>query len=226
MSSDLTARLKVEAFCWLRYTKKMGMVCTEVGRWSADCLGICDTMSIEVEIKASKADLLREFVSKQNKHYWYDHATDSDASVPNYLYFCVPDYLEAFALTTLTTNAPKAGLLVFPLDTKLPAGCNAKVVRKAQKLRTGAPSPRMVRTAMLRMGSELCRAKQLILLLRTQICDSFDNMMDEVLAQISTEGLVRGEDIELAQDETILEPVRAVEGPVVTRDESSKGRSI
>ena len=150
--------LKVEALCWLRFTKHMLMAMTEVGRWNADVLGISNEFAIEVEVKVSKADLVREFVTKQAKHWFYRNAQEHEDHIPQYFYVIVPEELEKDALTILEKEAPKAGLLIFT-KTFLRPGENVRVAKKATKLREGPPSPRVVRTAILRMGSELARCK-------------------------------------------------------------------
>jgi hypothetical protein len=149
--------LKTEALCWLRYGKKLPYVCTEGGYWNADVLGVCDTYSVEVEVKMSKADLKREFQNKASKHYLYNNADGKPArQVPNYFYFYVPPELEQEAVEIVTKEAPKAGVIVYAPGGWLLDGKKSKVVRRATKLHDKEPSPGFRQTVVKRMGSELC----------------------------------------------------------------------
>jgi hypothetical protein len=152
--------LKTEALCWLRFVKKMELVATEAGAWSADVLGMNETSSIELEVKVTKSDLRREFDQKRTKHYLYNGSVDDKPPtrhVPNYFYFYVPFWLQEEALKLIQLHSPKAGLAVYGegkghyLD-----GRRTVIVKKPTKLHGKAPSASFWRTLLLRMGSELC----------------------------------------------------------------------
>lgn len=145
----------------------MFIAMTEVGRWNADVLGISDTMSVEIEVKTSKADLIREFANKKMKHWYYKNCKDHDEHVPNFYWVVVPEALVEEVSSVLLKESPTAGLLVYTATGFRP-GDNIRVVRKAEKLHDSHPSPRVVRTAILRAGSELCRSKLTILKLKEQ----------------------------------------------------------
>jgi hypothetical protein len=150
--------LHTEAICWLRYGKRIPIVCTEVGPWHADVIGLSDKMSIEVEIKKSRSDLLAEFKNKKAKHFAYANADGANRAgpfVPNYMYFYVPAALGDFAVQTLETLCPKAGVAI-QTDTKFLDGKNTEIIKKPTRLRPECPSPVLFRTAMYRMSSELC----------------------------------------------------------------------
>lgn len=185
MAAD-SYELKTEALCWLRFGKKLDLVATEVGRWSADVLGCNDNYSIEVEVKTSKADLKREFANKSTKHYLYGNASDAigpSAGVPNYFYFFVPSEMEADALALVGEHAPKAGVAVYEepararLDGKL-----TRVARKAQKLHDNKPTARFKRTVLLRMGSELCGRYTVFRDLQREVTSLLRNIDDRVVA--------------------------------------------
>lgn len=150
-----TTRLKAEAICWLRYGKRLPIVCTEVGNWNADILGVSRAASIEVETKVSRADLRAEFKNKTSKHLVYQQTDGTLKSVPNYLYFLVPAELKDDALEIVTAGNPKAGVAIYTGDTHLD-GRNVSVVKPPVRLHDTKPSARLIRTAMLRMSSELC----------------------------------------------------------------------
>lgn len=148
--------LHTEALCWLRFGKRMPIVCTEVGPWHADVLGISDKMVVEVEIKKSRSDLRRDFSDKKTKHWTYANAEQYPGRfVPNYLYYYVPPTLKDYALEVIAREAPKAGLAV-QTDTEFLDGKNTEIVKKPTKLRSTPPSPAFLRVAIMRMSSELC----------------------------------------------------------------------
>ena len=134
----------------------MPIVCTEVGPWYADIIGISSTMAIEIEIKKSKSDLLRDFTNKKAKHFAYANAETGPASfVPNYLYFYVPQELGETTVKIVEEKCPKAGVAI-QLDTKHLDGRNTSVIKKPTRLRPDPPRQGFFRTAILRMSSELC----------------------------------------------------------------------
>ncbi len=148
--------LHTEAMCWLRFGKRMPIVCTEVGPWHADVIGVSSKMAIEVEIKKSKSDLQAEFRNKKAKHFYYANADKGTASfVPNYFYFYVPEALGEYTVKVIEELCPKAGVAV-QTDTTYMDGKNTTVIRKPTRLRVDPPRPGFVRTAMMRMSSELC----------------------------------------------------------------------
>lgn len=147
--------IKSEALAWLRYGKRFPIVCTEVGTWYADVFGVSRTMSVEVETKISRSDLRAEFKNKTQKHHLYQNADGSLKSVPNYLYFMVPEALKDDALEIVGQGNPKAGVAIYTGDSRL-AGKNTAIVRPPKKLHDAKPSDRLIRTAILRMSSELC----------------------------------------------------------------------
>lgn len=165
------ANLHIEAMAWLRFTKQMPLVCTEVGAWNADVLGIDQHRSIEVEVKKSLSDLRADFKNKRNKHYVYERGDGgsawSRAQVPNFMYFIVDEVLRDRALQVLEDH-PKYGLLSVPTftydretaSTGYSAGKNVVNVRKAQRLHTGTPGNDFVWRVIKRLSSELVGAYQ------------------------------------------------------------------
>ena len=147
--------LHAEAMAWLRYGKKLPIVCTEVGRWNADVLGMNRTTCVEVEVKVSLADLRAEFRNKTKKHWVYSHAEGTNyGDVPNYFYFCLAEGLGDKAEALIEAEAPTAGIVVHAPGQI--AGRCLTLVRKAKRLKATPPSAAEIRTALLRMGSQLC----------------------------------------------------------------------
>lgn len=152
--------LHTEALAWLRYGKRMPVVCTEVGRWNADVLGLNASMCIEVEVKKSIADLRAEFRNKPSKHFVYngDGKARLTGGVPNYFYFFVPHELADKAVEVAAEKAPKAGVAAFwPASRDFGMGRrNVEVIKRATRLHDKKPSPATLRAALLRMSSEIC----------------------------------------------------------------------
>lgn len=152
-----SSTLKAAALAWLRYGKRMPIVCSEVGKWNADVLGVSKSSSIEVEVKISKSDLKQEFKTKASKHYLYENCRDDSPNVPNYFYFMVPATLEEAACEVVGTNAPKAGIAIYHADSAdRRLDHRVEIVKKPKKLKNGAPSRSLVSAAVLRASSELC----------------------------------------------------------------------
>lgn len=150
--------LKAHALCWLRFNRKMPMVATEVGDWNADVLGVGDEFSVEVEVKVSKGDLMRELTSKAAKHFLYA-AGAGGRHVPNYFYFFVPEPLAESAVQLVNEKAPKFGVVAWS-EPNAPSTRfsiqSCRVAKKASTLHDKTPSAGLKRAILLRMGSELC----------------------------------------------------------------------
>lgn len=155
---DFTAPyLKSLAINWLRYGKRLPLVCSEVGGWNADVLGLSPQIAVEVETKISKSDIKAEFDKKTAKHWLYANPK-STSSIPNYFYFLVPEHLADFTRQFLEDKMPKAGVI-----SALKPPSNAKhydktmlaVVKRATKIKDGPPTKYMFVTTLLRCSSEL-----------------------------------------------------------------------
>lgn len=149
------ARLKAMGLAYLRFGRRMPIVCTEVGRWNADILGVSTLDAIEIEVKCSRADLKAEFKNKTAKHFLYSNSS-SNTTCPSYFYFLVPERLKDFALELLAETSPKAGLLVCDAESEQYHKDTISVVKKATRITKQKPSQHLVATAMARCSSELC----------------------------------------------------------------------
>lgn len=152
-----SSALKSVGLAWLRYGKRMPLVCTEVGRWSADILGLSASHVIEIETKISISDLRRDFTSKIAKHHLYANAQESSVNVPNFFYFLVPHALADQAVKIVEEQGCKAGVLSCTAHDPSPfAWKQVGVIKRAPKLRAAAPRHDLVETVMMRCSSELC----------------------------------------------------------------------
>lgn len=153
--------LKAETLGWLRFVRRQEIVCTEVGKYSADCWGLSDTRLIEVETKVTLADFRADF--KKGKHRAYAE-TRPNWGRPNLFYFAVPQDLEIPALKLLEERGTehavaKYGLLVVTkVDGYL--GRQTREVRPAQRLHAEKPLEPARRAALLRQSSEICGLHQ------------------------------------------------------------------
>lgn len=153
--------LHSEALCWLRYAKRMPLVCTEMGLYNADVFGLSADTSIEVEIKKSRADLQAEFRAKPRKHFMYANADElksGNTMIPNFFYVFVPQELADYARDFVAEKAPKAGVIALmqPTRGKRVSRHQVRSVRPAQRLHEYKPGVRLLRTVAMRMASEIC----------------------------------------------------------------------
>lgn len=158
----MTASLHTEALAWLRYGKRMPIVCTEAGSWNADVIGMSSELCIEVEVKKSISDLRADFKNKTAKHYVYNNASGFDPRnasgyVPNYMYYFVPYALAEKAEEVIQEKAPKAGLAALKHSGGKHQGI-VEIVKRPSKLHDRKPSHSFVRAAVMRMASEICIA--------------------------------------------------------------------
>lgn len=152
-------KLKTEALCWLRFVRRMEVVCTEVGQWSADVLGLSKDLAIEVEVKTTISDLKADFVRKARKHYVYQNAENLTQFIPNLFYFLVPEKMVDTAVTIVEEKGPKLGVAYYQADGKLPYGQNIVVKRRPTRLHSRSPNEDALRMATLRLSSEVCGLK-------------------------------------------------------------------
>jgi len=150
----------------------MPLVATETGYWNGDVIGIDSNKSIEIEIKTNKQDLKRDFVTKQNKHYIYQHG-EQTRYTPNFFYFLVPKELEMDAVKLCLEEAPQYGVLVANKKEKPLQKSKGKkrrkrtsentyegisVAKKPVRLHLNEPSDDLKDMVLKRLSSELCRA--------------------------------------------------------------------
>lgn len=195
--------LHTEALAWLRYGKRMPIVCTEAGKWNADVLGMNSKICIEVEIKHSISDLRADFRNKAHKHFLYKEANPDDGtgwsgSIPNFFYFLTPAELKDKALEIINDKAPYAGLLIrsMPAYNRFAAGKdNMRVVKVPQKLHKEPPSRGLVHSAAMRMGSEIASLRLLIDTwditsdLRTSLMETFHARIDGIEGSLDVDNL-------------------------------------
>jgi len=153
-----SAVLKAAGMAWLRFGKKMPLVCSEVGRWNADVLGLDQAQSIEIEVKTSRSDIKADFKNKIAKHWTYGH-TSGAGFVPNRFYFLVPERLVGDATEIIEGHNPKIGVLSFSGDMDFPVAWSRDIIavrKKGLALHSAPPSKQLMAAALYRMGSELC----------------------------------------------------------------------
>lgn len=169
-------RLKAQALAWLRYGKRLPIVCTEVGNWYADVLGLGRTSSVEVETKISKSDLRAEFKNKKGKHFIYQNSPEGGSFVPNYFYVLVPESLQEAALEIVGEGNPLAGVAAVTETGEV------RILKAATKLHSKPPGPRITRAALLRMSSELTGLHATNETLRGQLFKRVDELIDGAMA--------------------------------------------
>ena len=150
--------MKSACLDWLRFQHRCPIVATEVGVWSSDVMGINTKGVYEIEIKVSETDFMADF--RKHKHRMYEIG---DSCTPDYFYFCVTKEIESYVTERLQDLDSPYGVLVHSFTGKMSHMMSDEntvtVRRQARKLNTQDQNrTRMESSAMLRMGSELCRA--------------------------------------------------------------------
>ncbi len=197
--------MKAAALQWLRFVRRYEIVCTEAGTIGlADVIGVCPDSAVEVEIKVSKADLLREFTDKAHKHRYYLSVPGGQS--PNYFYFFVPENLVEAATAAALEHNPKYGVITMPEGgnyTKI------DVKRKASRLHKEKPGKGMTRVATLRMSSELATLYATNRELATKVVHAFEVGVNQVVQQAILP-FANGPDLPLetneGPDDLFLEP--------------------
>ena len=158
---ELSRVYKHRALVWLRTVKRCGFICTEFGQFNADCFGVSEARSIEVEIKTSWADFRNDF-KKAYKHATYkkDWSLGHNYHVPMYFYFAVPsDIVDKCGKHLIARAKSDGGKNHYGL---IDADSWA-VKMRARKLHDNTPPTKLKFQMALRMGSELLRFHEALL---------------------------------------------------------------
>lgn len=138
------------ALSFLRFQLNLPLVCTEVGRWSADVWGASKTRLVEVEIKKTLSDLKAEFRNKKVKLSFYRNAGKySTTDIPKHFYYYIPEAMVEKATPLIVEEFPEAGILVNMEDVQ------DVVARRPKALHNNPPTDRTLNTMMLRMSSQI-----------------------------------------------------------------------
>ena len=154
-SSELTTAL----LCWLRFGRQMPYSATEVeiAHYRADVLGATEKEIIEIEVKVSINDFRGDFKNKAGKHQNYKDRMFG--TVPNRIYFAVPEILKDSALEILIDKAPDYGLISMrqnsgSYDDSIPWK-RLSIVKRAKHLHRDCPSDTFLKSIVNRMSSEI-----------------------------------------------------------------------
>ena len=145
--------------CFATFSLKF--VCSE-GINNADINAINNKNLVEVEIKTSKSDFLKEFDKKSKikklKHSRYNKKlTYKNYVIPNYFYFCVPEDLKCFIETYLKENGYTSyGILVIKEKRIFNHKSHIEVYKKAKRLHTKPPTLNIFYKIGKRVESEMC----------------------------------------------------------------------
>lgn len=159
-----SAEITVACLSWLRFGRQLSYVASEYDVWAgkrADVFGANERESVEVEVKVSRMDLLRDFERKPWKHDRYREGSRGamGARTPNRVYFAVPLRLKDAALEVLAKEAPTYGLITLGEDehgyyAELPWK-RLRVVRSAKWLHRDPPAKSLIEDLTHRMASEV-----------------------------------------------------------------------
>lgn len=127
----------------------------------SDINALNDNSLVEVEIKISKQDFLKEFDGK-SKIKTYKHkclngykSKKKGYITPNYYYFCVPRELCNFVLDYLNTHYPKYGLLVCEEYRIYGQRSNITCIKRPKRIHDIQPSKTIFTKIGKRLQSEL-----------------------------------------------------------------------
>ena len=128
-------QIKTALLKYFRFQRSM-IVGTEINcgvSGIADVLAINDNQSLsyEVEIKTSIADLRKDFKDKNFKHSSLNHDKRYN---PNYFYFCVPEELYEKSKEIIYSNNKQYGIIIYEID-RWNYGF-VKIMNRAKKLNT------------------------------------------------------------------------------------------
>ena len=158
-------KIKLELMKYWRYDRGYTFACTECINKS-DITAINDKHLIEVEVKISKSDFLKEFdgssKNKTRKHSIYQHKRKPTKSFicPNFYYFCVTPDIQTFVIEYLKDKYKNYGILVCePYRLYGQKSC-IRVAKKATKIHNTPPTLDTFYKIGKRVQSELINLKE------------------------------------------------------------------
>ncbi|KKN77614.1 hypothetical protein LCGC14_0358890 [marine sediment metagenome] len=113
--------LKLALMQYYRFNKQC--MCVDECK-GADILADTGSEFIEVEVKITKSDLMREKKKKRNKHHRFktaDRGSWNQWYLPNRFLFCVPEKLSKFALDYVSELNSNYGVIIFNTELYLQA---------------------------------------------------------------------------------------------------------
>lgn len=159
-------RMKSACLDWLRFERRCHGMCTEVGSWSADVIGITRWM-YEIEVKRTREDFLADFTNKVMKHKAYSGDTSqchhSLKWIPHFFYFCVPQDLVPYAMEKIKRDQLPYGIMVWEHKKtrdwrdEIIWTNSVQIELNAQRIHKKPIDVDVTRTIFLRMGSEVAR---------------------------------------------------------------------
>lgn len=163
MNSDF---IKLQLMKFLRYDRGYTFVCSEAINKS-DISAINEKHLLEIEVKISKQDFLKEFDGKSrnktNKHAIYQGSKKPNKYFicPNYYYFCVTPSLMNFVKDYLKENGyNNYGIMVCEEYRIYGQKSNIRVFKKAKSIHSTPPSISVLHKIGKRVQSELITLKQ------------------------------------------------------------------
>jgi len=125
---------------------------TNVSHGIADVLAVSKdrSISVEIEVKISKADLKNEWTNKATKHSRLQDETNQYGLVPNYFYFAMPEslYNEALNESISLNGHTSYGILIVTDDYQI------QIVKQAKRLNK-SKNDKLIHNLFLRATSEL-----------------------------------------------------------------------
>ena len=158
--------IKLQLMKYFRYDRNFIFVCSECINKS-DISAINETCLVEVEVKTSKADFLREFDNKSRNKTRKHIALNSGKKpcnnyiIPNYYYFCVTKDIQNFVQEYLQEHGlNKYGILVCNETRIYGSRSNIYSIKTAKKIHNKIPTKNVFTKIGKRVQSELIGLKE------------------------------------------------------------------
>lgn len=162
---DKTNFIKYQLMKYLRFQRGFTF-CVDESINHSDIVGLNDTNLIEIEVKISKSDFLKEFDGKSRiksyKHSVIQSLWESkDVKLkrgyilPNYFYFCVTPELKQFVLDFMKERCYNYGVLVCE-EKRIPyTQTHIQCVKTPKKIQSGVPDNKTFKKIGQRIQSKL-----------------------------------------------------------------------
>lgn len=173
----LTNFIKIQLLKYFRFDKQFNLVFTE-GINNSDVNALKDDCLIEVEVKQSKSDFLKEFDNKSKikkiKHQRYivgNNRKYKKYVVPNYFYFCIGRKTkdETYKLANFVVEYLKEngynhyGVLICGENRLFNKHSHIETFKRATKIHSNKPNQEVFIKAYKRLSSELISLKEKLL---------------------------------------------------------------
>lgn len=165
----LTEFIKLQLMKYYRFDRQFNLVVSECIN-NSDITALSKTNLVEVEIKISKEDFLKEFDGKSKikatKHQRYNNGKKYNKYIiPSYFYFCTTKDLAPFIKNYLKENGyTNYGILICCEKRIFNKRSHIEVYKQANKLNKNVINDDVIEKVYKRLQSELISLKEKVLI--------------------------------------------------------------